>query len=227
MMADSQETGGGAKELFQLITHKPALLITVLLGGGLVVFLLIRNGAKGANTTTSSVGDTATSAPDYSSYQTGYDMGYQRGSYSVPTATSSSGTPPPSVPPIPPTNSTTITSTVPLPTTTVQANNPQVSQLAAYTSSNNTGPTSSQPYLGLLGPNINVNFQAKTYQENGQNVKLPSYVGALSQGDQGRIWYIDRNTGAQDLLTSGYGPGVTNSGFMPNSPQNTPPKKAG
>lgn len=122
------ETEGGAKELFQLIIHKPALLIAILVGAGVLVYLLIKNGPQGTSAP-ASTGLTTNAPPDYSAYQSGYDAGYQRGSYSVPTpaasANNQSNTPPSSTSPIPdhPTDTTTVT--FPIQTTTIGATNPQ------------------------------------------------------------------------------------------------------
>lgn len=128
---------GGAKELFQLITHRPALLITALVGVGLVIYLLVRNSSTGTQqssaTGTSGV-NASTSTPDYSAYQQGYDMGYTQGSYSVPSpaqAATSASSPPDTVSPLPPTQTMTQTVTTPIPTTTINANNPQYT--SAYT----------------------------------------------------------------------------------------------
>lgn len=83
-------------------------------------------------------------------------------------------------------------------------------------------PTDPNPYAGLLGPNVAVNFTNRTYKNaQGQDTPLPIPASdQLSQGDQGRVWYVD--SGIQHLLTDGTGPPVTNSGYPVNSPENTP-----
>lgn len=127
-MAEDAPQGGGAKELFQFILHKPALLIAMLVGLAIVVFLLIRNGPSGVSATPpASAGLTSGNAPstpptpNYEGYQQGYDTGYQRGSYSVAPPTTQSNTPPPSTNPTPPTTTTTTTIETPVPTTTINA----------------------------------------------------------------------------------------------------------
>ena len=217
---DEEQHKGGAKELLHTIISHPALLVTVLLAAAVAVYLLVKNGPQSSTTATTTGSASSTAGPaDFSSYQQGYDTGYQRGSYTTPALA-----PPASTTPIPTTPTTTTTVTMPIPTTTIPVNNPQVSPMAAYTDQAGQ-PTTTTPYLGLLGPNAKVDIAGRTYKESGKSIALPSYVGKLSQGADNRVWYIDTNTGAQNLLTSGYGPGVTNSGFKPNSPQNTPPKK--
>jgi hypothetical protein len=83
-------------------------------------------------------------------------------------------------------------------------------------------PTDPNPYAGLLGPDIAVNFTNRTYKNaQGQDVPLPIPANdQLIQGDQNRVWYVDSNI--QHLLTDGIGPPVTNSGYPVGSPQNTP-----
>lgn len=66
---------------------------------------------------------------------------------------------------------------------------------------------------GLLGPNVAVNFQARTYTS--PTVKTPTPIpipesDPLVQGSNNRVWYID--SGVQRLLTSGYGGPVQNDG---------------
>jgi hypothetical protein len=160
---DNDNHGGGAKELFGLLKRKPALLIAGLVGGGLLIYLLIRNSAQGETTQTNavpaSVGSTA--QPNYA-YQTGYDVGYQRGSYSstasqatpvpAPTTTGSYSVPSPatsaasqatpvpaSTPAIPDHPTVTPTPTpIPTPTTTVPANNAQYANIRARATSGAT-----------------------------------------------------------------------------------------
>lgn len=118
-MPEMGTSGGGAKELFQFVLHKPALLITALAGGALLLFLLIRNSPKSANpSTVTPIGNTTSGTMDYSAYQQGYDTGYQRASYSLSPPVSS----------VPPTTSTsplpdhpTVTTQIqqPLPTATL------------------------------------------------------------------------------------------------------------
>lgn len=83
-------------------------------------------------------------------------------------------------------------------------------------------PTDPNPYAGLLGPDVLVNFSNRTYKNaQGQDVPLPIPSNdPLIQGDQNRVWYVD--TGIQHLLTDGTGPPVSNSGYPVGSPQNTP-----
>jgi len=83
-------------------------------------------------------------------------------------------------------------------------------------------PADPNPYAGLLGPGVQVNFTSRTYKNaQGQDVPLPiPSSDQLSQGDQGRVWYVDQ--GIQHLLTDGSGPPVTNSGYPVGSPENTP-----
>lgn len=85
--------------------------------------------------------------------------------------------------------------------------------------SNVSGPTET---YGLLGTNIQVNFQNRTYKNaQGQWVPLPvSQSASLVQGSQGRVWYVEN--GIQYLLTAGQGPAVTNSGYPAGSQENTP-----
>lgn len=83
-------------------------------------------------------------------------------------------------------------------------------------------PTDPNPYAGLLGPNVQVDFTHRTYKNaQGQDVPLPiASNDPLIQGDQNRVWYVD--TGIQHLLTDGTGPPVSNSGYPVGSPENTP-----
>ena len=203
---EDNSSGGGFKDLVKLVVHSPALLVTFLVGIALVVFFLVKYGPSSSqNNSSASTGATTatTSSP------VPQPNGSNWNENSAVTSAVSTGQPPASAVATPP------VSTIPASGSPVP-----------YTDQSGK-PTSNVPYLGLLGPNVQVNFQSGTYTENGKQVLLPNYVGKLSQGDQGRVWYIDKNTGAQDLLTSGYGPGVTNSGYQPNPPGvNTPPSKS-
>ena len=90
---------------------------------------------------------------------------------------------------------------------------------ASVTTTTSQGPTET---YGLLGTNIQVNFQNRTYKNaQGQWVPLPlSQSAQLIQGSQGRVWYVEN--GIQYLLTAGQGPAVTNSGYPVGSQENTP-----
>jgi hypothetical protein len=66
---------------------------------------------------------------------------------------------------------------------------------------------------GLLGPNVAVNFQNRTYTSPTVTTPHPIPIPAsdpLVQGSSNRVWYIDN--GVQRLLTSGYGGPVQNDG---------------
>jgi hypothetical protein len=209
-MADTPEQPGraGIKDLFKMIVKSPALLITFLFVIGIVIYLLVKN-SGGGSSQQSTTSTTTTSTPVPGAYWNENQHARQQ----VATGQTQ------------PTTTTTTTPVTTATTTPIVPTQPASGSPVAYTDQSGQA-TSIQPYLGLLGPNVAVNFQSKTYTENGKQVPLPGYVGKLIQGSDNRDWYIDTNTGAQDLLTSGYGPGVTNSGYAPGSPQNTPVKKS-
>jgi len=76
-----------------------------------------------------------------------------------------------------------------------------------------TPPPASGGSYGLLGPNVAVNFQNRTYTSPTVTTPHPIPIPAsdpLVQGSQNRVWYIDN--GVQRLLTSGYGGPVQNDG---------------
>lgn len=201
-----ENSGGGFKDLVKLVVHSPALLVTFLVGIALVIFFLVKYGPSSQQNASTASGGTASTA---GTTTTNSPVPQFNSSNGPIVSATSSGQPSTSAVTTPPVN-------------TIPADGSHV----PYTDQSGK-PTSNVPYLGLLGPNVQVNFQNGTYTENGKQIALPSYVGKLSQGDQGRVWYIDKNTGAQDLLTSGYGAGVTNSGYAPNTPGvNTPPSKS-
>src|SRR5271157_2955545 len=76
------------------------------------------------------------------------------------------------------------------------------------TTPSSTTATTPTGYLGLLGPNVAVNFKNSTYTNaQGQQVAIPIATGdKLVQGSQNRVWYTD--SGGQHLLTSGVGPAI-------------------
>lgn len=84
------------------------------------------------------------------------------------------------------------------------------------------GQIAPEPYLGLLGPNVAIDFAKRTYKnQQGLDAPLPiSSSAKLVQGGQNRVHY--QENGKQYLLTSGIGPGVLNSGQPIDSPQITP-----
>jgi|SRR5579872_443870 len=216
------EKGGSAKDLFKLIVHSPALLVTFLVGIALVIYFLVKYGPSSSSTSGSggvsgAAAPTATVIPQTSIYIPQGHVWNQSGPGQTDPTTGQVTTPsqvatPPSA------------SAPPGPVATTPAvPSPVASGPIAYTDQSGQ-PTSTVPYEGLIGANAQVNFQNRTYTVNGKQVPLPSYVGNLIQGSQNRVWYIDKTTGKQDLLTSGVGPGVTNSGYAPGSPQNTPVK---
>lgn len=204
-----ENSGGGFKDLVKLVIHSPALLIAFLVGIALVVYFLVKYGPGSGQSSSTSTTATTGSTTDTSGTPVPQFNGSNWNENGPVVSATSTGQPSTSAVTTPPVN-------------TIPADGSHV----PYTDQSGK-PTSNVPYLGLLGPNVQVNFQNGTYTENGKQIALPSYVGKLSQGDQGRVWYIDKNTGAQDLLTSGYGAGVTNSGYAPNTPGvNTPPSKS-
>ncbi len=213
------ENGNGFKELWQSLKRHPAILITAIVAVLIVLYILIKSGQGSGSAPVAST--PIVNAPSNSTPQTVTPLSPTPNtigggnSGSTPIINTGSSTPvvaPTPMPPIP---------TPVVPKTGVGGTHVPSGGVVAYTDPSGQ-PTANQPYLGLLGPNVGVNFQNRTYMENGKAIALPSYVGNLIQGDQNRVWYIDKNTGKQDLLTSGYGAGVTNSGYAPGSPQNTP-----
>lgn len=82
--------------------------------------------------------------------------------------------------------------------------------------------TTPQPYSGLLGPGVEIDFNGFKYRKAGQPwqpIPLPANTQLIA-GKQGRVWYVQNNI--QHLLTSGTGPPVTNSGYPVGSIYNNP-----
>lgn len=211
---DDIEHKGTAKDLFKMIVHSPALLVTAVVGIGLVAILLIKKGGASTSTTPASDGTSPTVVgvrPQYIINAPPVTVPSQSVSNTTPTTASTTPAAPTTATVTPTTPAVVVSKTVP--------HTDPIHQLSYTDQSGNA--TALQPYLGLLGANVAVNFQNRTYTENGKQVALPNYVGKLIQGSQNRVWYIDTTTGKQDLLTSGIGAGVTNSGYAPNSPQNS------
>src|SRR5271157_2191423 len=94
------------------------------------------------------------------------------------------------------------TTTTPSSTTATTPSSTTATTPSSTTASSPTG------YLGLLGPNVAVDFNNSTYTNaQGQQVAIPIATGdKLVQGSQNRVWYTD--SGGQHLLTSGVGPAI-------------------
>lgn len=221
-MEDNERTG--IKDLFEVIKKSPGLMIAGVVLVVVVIFLLIKKGP------TQPVSQTlpATAGPQYSgnasggppiniiipASQTGNanqaGSASQTGSPSQagsasPAAVSSAAVQPSGVIPEhlkPEVKATSFTN---------QTTNPKHVNVPIF-----SGGIPGQPTYGLLGPGVRV--------EGLDRSKLPSFVGEFIQGSENRVWYINKNTGKQELLTSGVGGPVYNAGYLPNSPENTPKK---
>ena len=195
-MEDTNGHGGGAKDLVALLKKKPALLIAVIAGIILVVFLLWQKGNSASTTaaTSPATGDT--------SQGSGANLG------TLTIQTQSSGVAP--LQTLPSTNATSATlpyTPTPMPPTQAITPNPSVNS----TPSTNTSSVS--PYYGLLGPGYN-------FASASQKFAPPSGYKLIS-GGQDRVWEVSPQ-GVQTLVTSGYGPGVTNSGYKAGQGPPTP-----
>jgi hypothetical protein len=212
---EEHSSGGGAKDLLSLLKRKPALLIAGI--AGVVLLFLILRAKGGSSTTTAPAGTSGTNTGQGSANLGTVTIQTQSSGlapvYSgvvpqhlLPTTNATSATTPSSAP----------TPTVPTQPTTGTAN-PQPSQNS--TPSTNTSSASPPPFTGILGPGYNFASAQKALGT------LPAGDKLIS-GGQDRVWEVNPQ-GVQTLVTSGYGPAVTNSGYKNGQGPSTPGAKAG
>lgn len=193
----------GIKDLFDTIKKSPALIATVLVAGGVLVYLLVKYGPS-SSAKTQSTNSTLPSLTGQGSYIQPYIEPIV-----IPMSGGSSpaggGAPGPvtgvTMPPASAANGTPgAGSTVP------SSSEPYIGPV--------TGGGTNTPYFGLLGPRVQL-LGNNQYQIPGVQGPTPLPLGLqsnqLTPGSQGRVWYSDPSTGQQRLLTSGVGPAVTNS----------------
>ena len=211
----------GVKDLWGTIKKSPALMITGVVGIGLVLLLVAKKG--GGSSGSGQTQSTNSTLPQ----QTG------QGSYIqpyiepivIPMYGNGNGNPAGVATGPAPSPSTGIT----MPAPSGSGSNPVTSGNAsgspgsgpATTPSNLepylgpvTGGGSGAPYFGLLGPRVQL-LSGNKYQIPGVQGPTPLPLGLqskdLTSGAQGRVWYNDPGTGQARLLTAGSGPAVTNS----------------
>lgn len=212
-------------KLKEMIKAHPAIAGGAALGSGVVIFFVYKNhqaaaaaSSTAAQSTTPAAESTPTSA-DMNAMQAldGFDVASMAG---LPYGYVSQNGPVDNYP-----QSVAAPATTPAPaTTSTDTSSTSSSNTATQSSSgSSSGQMDPNPYAGLLGPNVTVNYSAHTYTsptvKTSQHIPIPD-TDQLIGGKQGRVWYVD--SGIQHLLTDGSGPPVTNSGFPVNSPQNTP-----
>lgn len=190
----------GIKDLFSTIKKSPALMITAVVFIGIVLYLVIKKGPGGAQTTTA---DTNTGL------NTGSGSYIQP--YIEPIVIQSGGGPTPQM---------AVSSGdggAPSPTTGITMPPPSSGSPAGSGTTTNSS-SGGGGFFGILGPNVGINVANKTYTNaQGKQVPLPIPSGAkVVQGSQNRVWYVYNNQ--QYLLTSGVGPPSAVAVYTPGAP---------
>lgn len=202
-MADDHKPG--FKDLFSTIKKSPALMVTFIAAALIIGYILIKKGPSGT---------AQTAATDTNSgLHTGGGSYIQP--YIEPIIIQSGGGPSP----VPASGGGDGGS--PPPTTGITMPPPSSgSGQGTNGTTNSSAGSGSGLFYGILGPNVAINTQNKTYTNaSGQTMPLPIPTGAtVVQGSSNRVWYTYQ--GNQYLLTSGNG-GPQSSSYATGVPVST------